>query len=83
MGILPKSYFPDVSQGLISYAGLSKDSTGKPPWLTALRTGAKMGNYNRPETRPEIDLSTSGHPTNDKAWHCDRAEIRFLIILNK
>lgn len=75
MGILPKSYFPDVSQGLISYAGLSKDSTGKPPWLTALRTGAKMGNHNRTETHPETDLSTSGHPTNDKAWHCDRAEI--------
>ena len=77
MGNLPKSCFPDVSQGLISYAGLSKDSTGKPPWLTALRTGAKMGDYNRTETSLDIDLSTSGHPTDDKAWHCDRAEIIF------
>lgn len=65
MGILPKSYFPDVSQGLISYAGLSKDSIGKPPWLTALQTGAKMGNYNRMETSPEIGLSIYKWPPDE------------------
>lgn len=67
MGTRPQSNFPDVSQGLISYVDLLKDSKAKPPLLIALQTGAQMRKCNRTETSAETVLYPRGYPRSYKA----------------